>query len=99
VSHFRGRKFEVISLNRIGRFFVCLLLAGLSLASCGQTPSTTAPSPGGNGNMTLKVGVITNAMSFFPLYVALQQNFFKAQGLTLNPSSPPGQRYKSGSSN
>ena len=39
--------------------------------------------------MTLKVGQNTNAGCFFPLYVAEQENFFKTQGLTLDPPVPP----------
>jgi ABC-type nitrate/sulfonate/bicarbonate transport system substrate-binding protein len=39
--------------------------------------------------MTLKVAQVTNAIPFFPFYAALQGNFFKAQGLTLDPSTPP----------
>jgi NitT/TauT family transport system substrate-binding protein len=38
--------------------------------------------------MTLKVGQITSAIPFFPFYVALQKNYFKAQGLTLDPAVP-----------
>ena len=67
-------------------FLIWFLFVGLTLASCGGSTTPSANSP---GSMTLKVGVITNAMSFFPLYVALQQNFFKTQGLTLDPPNPP----------
>ncbi len=64
---------------------LCLLLVGLSLASC----SSGTTSPATNKSMTLKVAQVTNAIIFFPLYVAEQENFFKAQGLTLDPSPPP----------
>ncbi len=69
--------------------FVGLLLINLGLASCNSsgTPSTTNSS--NTNNMTLKVGQNTNAGCFFPLYVAEQENFFKAQGLTLDPPVPP----------
>ena len=60
-----------------------LLLISLSMASCGES-ATTSPA----NSMTLKVGQITNAIPFFPFYVALQENFFKTQGLTLNPPVP-----------
>lgn len=62
-------------------FWVFLL--GLSLVSC---TSGTATSP--VESMTLRVGQVTNAISFFPMYVAEAEGFFKAQGLTLNPSPP-----------
>ncbi|SRR5579884_2563110 len=64
---------------------LCLLLVCLMISGCdsfGATPTST-------NSMTLKVGQNTNAGCFFPLYVAEQENFFKAQGLTLNPPVPP----------
>lgn len=63
---------------------ICLLCAGLPLAACssGGTISST-------DSMTLKVAQIANGISAFPLYVALEKNFFKAQGLTLVPPIPP----------
>jgi ABC-type nitrate/sulfonate/bicarbonate transport system substrate-binding protein len=39
--------------------------------------------------MTLKVAEVIDGIPTFPLYVALQENFFKAQGLTLDPPIPP----------
>ncbi|WP_165423698.1 ABC transporter substrate-binding protein [Ktedonosporobacter rubrisoli] len=39
--------------------------------------------------MTLNVGQTSSAVGYFPLYVALQKQYFKAQGLTLNPTVPP----------
>ena len=69
-------------------YLAYLLLVGLSIVSCSNgsgTPSTSSPTNVG----TLKVAQNTNASCFFPLYVAEQENFFKAQGLTLDPSIPP----------
>lgn len=73
---------------------VCLLLIGLCLASCGSssTPSSNGGSSGGGGgggNMTLKVGQIVDSIPAFPFGLAVQQNTFKAQGLTLDPPVPP----------
>lgn len=39
--------------------------------------------------MTLKVAQNSSAFSYFPIYVAAQQGFFKAQGLTFDPSPIP----------
>jgi ABC-type nitrate/sulfonate/bicarbonate transport system substrate-binding protein len=39
--------------------------------------------------MTLKVAEVTDGMPFFPFYVALQKNYFKAQGLILDPATVP----------
>ncbi len=61
---------------------VCLSL--LSLAACGSSSSTTNP---GN-SMTLNVAQNSNSFSYFTLYVAEQEHFFTAQGLTLNPYPP-----------
>jgi NitT/TauT family transport system substrate-binding protein len=67
----------------------CALLLALSLAGCGgPATSSTDNSSGSSSSMTLKVGQITNAITFFPMYVAEQEGFFKAQGLTLDPSPP-----------
>jgi NitT/TauT family transport system substrate-binding protein len=65
--------------------FASMLLVALSLAACGGSGGT----PSSTNSMTLKVAQVTNGISTFPLYVALQENFFKAQGLTLDPSLPP----------
>lgn len=62
-------------------FLTSLLLIGLSLVSCGN-PGTTSSSD----SMTLSFAQDTTTASFFTLYVAQQENFFKAQGLTLNPA-------------
>lgn len=68
--------------------FPCLLLVGLSLASC-SSPGTTSSSTNSGGSMTLKVGQVTDSIAFYPLYVALEKGFIKAQGLTLDPTTPP----------
>ena len=62
---------------------VSILLFALSLASCGQAPT------GSNGSMTLKVAQVATGFGFFPTFVAEQEGFFKAQGLTLDPSPIP----------
>ncbi|HZR43799.1 MAG TPA: ABC transporter substrate-binding protein, partial [Ktedonobacteraceae bacterium] len=74
ISHTR-----LFTLSRM----LSIVLLALCLASCGQS-STDSQS-----NMTLKVAQVTNGFAFFPLYIAVQEGFFKAQGLTLNPSPPP----------
>ncbi len=73
-----------LSFRKPVLLLACLLLLGLSLASCG---GSAAPSP--SASMTLRVGTITNALPFLPFYVARAKNFFKAQGLTLDPAVPP----------
>lgn len=73
-----------LSFHRPVLLLACLLLVGLSIASCG---GSATPSP--TTSMTLKVGTITDAVPFFPFYVAREKNFFKAQGLTLDPAVPP----------
>ncbi len=78
-----------LALKPFLSLFACLTLIGLSFAGCGGTGS---PAPTANTNtedMTLRVGTITNDVPFFPFYIALQKNFFKAQGLTINPNPPP----------
>jgi NitT/TauT family transport system substrate-binding protein len=65
----------------------------LSLMACTPLMSLLAScdsgTTGSTNSMTLKVGQVTNALPFFPFYVAIQQSFFKAQGLTLDPPIPP----------
>lgn len=67
-------------------FLAGVLLVGQSLTACSSGGSATTSSADA---MTLKVAQVTNGISFFPLYVALKENFFKDQGLTLDPSTPP----------
>jgi NitT/TauT family transport system substrate-binding protein len=69
------------SLSRL----VCLLAVSLSIVSCGGSGTSTTSS---TNSMTLRVGQISNSIQFFPMYVALQENYFKAQGLTLDPPTP-----------
>ena len=73
-----------LSIRRPLFLLTCFLLVGLSIAGCGESGTTTS----GN-SMTLKVGLITDAIPFFPYYVAQKENFFKDQGLTFDPSAPP----------
>ncbi len=63
--------------------FVCLVL--LAFSACGNVQ----PAAGPTSDMTLKVAQNSNAIGFFPLYVAEQEHFIQAQGLTLTPSPPP----------
>lgn len=67
--------------------FVSLLLVSLSIAGCSVLGTTSTASPG--NTMTLKVAQ-NNASStcFLPLYVAQKENYFKDQGLTLDPPTP-----------
>lgn len=77
------------SLRVSSWLFACMLLASVAITSCsGLGASSAAPSAA--DSMTLKVAQnnVTSTCSF-PLYVAEQQHFFKAQGLTLNPAVPP----------
>lgn len=39
--------------------------------------------------MTLHVGTVPISVAYLPLYVAEQEHYFQAQGLTLSPSPPP----------
>ncbi|HLZ61944.1 MAG TPA: ABC transporter substrate-binding protein [Ktedonosporobacter sp.] len=74
------------SIRRTWSLLVCLLFVGLSIVGCGGSSSgPTSPAV----NMTLKVGTIVDAIPFFPLYVAEQENYFKTQGLTLDPPTLP----------
>jgi NitT/TauT family transport system substrate-binding protein len=63
-------------------FTSVLLLASL-LAGCGGSSSKYS-----SNSMSLNVAQTINAPGFFPLYVALQEGFFKDQGLTLDPPTP-----------
>src|SRR5581483_574168 len=72
------------SIRRSTSLLACLLLLGVTVAACGRSAT-----PSSANNMTLNVAQNSNAIGFFPLYVALQKNFIKDQGLTLNPSTPP----------
>ncbi len=62
-------------------FLICIVHLSLFIASCGTTSSTSS--------MTLKVAQATTSISLFPFYIAEQEHFFKAQGLTLVPDPPP----------
>jgi ABC-type nitrate/sulfonate/bicarbonate transport system substrate-binding protein len=72
-------------------FLAALLFLCLSLVACGggSTPATgqttgTAPT---KGLTTLSVCQINKSINFFPFYVAQQEGYFKAQGLSV--ANPP----------
>jgi NitT/TauT family transport system substrate-binding protein len=71
-----------LSIRHSFSLFACLLLVGLSLASCGSTVNAS-------NDMTLKVAQVTNAITFFPMYIAEKEGYFKSQGLTFDPATPP----------
>jgi NitT/TauT family transport system substrate-binding protein len=71
------------SIQQILSFLAGFLLVGLSIAGCGGSGTTTSTN-----SMTLSVAQNSNAIGFFPVYVAQKENFFKNQGLTLNPPNP-----------
>ncbi len=71
-----------LSIRQSFSLFACLLLVGLSLASCGSTVNAS-------NDMTLKVAQVANNLPSFSLYVGVKEGFFKAQGLTLDPQMPP----------
>ncbi len=71
------------SMQRWLSLLTGLLLIGVSLAACGGSSTTSS-----SNSMTLSFAQDTTSASFFTLYVAQQENFFKAQGLTLNPATP-----------
>lgn len=68
-------------MRKLLPLFAGLLLIALSIAGCGGTASSAS-------SMTLNVAQVSGSVGFFPLYVAEQENYFKAQGLTLNPPVP-----------
>jgi NitT/TauT family transport system substrate-binding protein len=57
-----------------------LLIIAQVISGCGGGP---APSKGSAPDMSLHVGQISNAIGYFPFYVADKQGFFKAQGLNI----------------
>jgi NitT/TauT family transport system substrate-binding protein len=74
-----------VSSRSFFSLLACWLIIGLSIVSCGGSGASTTSS---TSSMTLRVGEISNSISFFPIYVALQENYFKAQGLTFDPPTP-----------
>lgn len=74
------------SMRSFLSLLACWLVIGLSIASCGGTGTSATSS---TESMTLKVAEVADSMPFFPFYIALQKNYFKAQGLTLDPATIP----------
>lgn len=60
------------------RLAAATLATTLTLAGCADNGST----PSGD-TMTLNVGQISNSVAFFPIFVAEDRGYFKAEGLTL----------------
>jgi NitT/TauT family transport system substrate-binding protein len=76
-------------VQRLIPYFGALVLVGVLLSGCGGSTTTAANSSSTTSksssaaSMTLNVGQLNNSINFFPFYVAEQQGYFKAQGLTL----------------
>ncbi|HET9080728.1 MAG TPA: ABC transporter substrate-binding protein [Trebonia sp.] len=73
-----------------------LTVAALTAAACSSSSSSSAPSSSSSGagntaaaaaTTTLNVGVISNSVAFFPLYVARQEGYFADEHL--NVPTPP----------
>lgn len=68
-----------------------LTVALLTAAACGSAAPPSSPGSGSAApsaaTTTLNVGVISNSVAFFPLYVARQQGYFAAEHL--NVPVPP----------
>jgi NitT/TauT family transport system substrate-binding protein len=67
------------------RALVAVLAAALALTACGDDGGTTSKG----GTATLKVGVIPIA-DVAPLYVGIEQGFFKAEKLKIEPKLAEG---------
>lgn len=69
-----------------GRTFIVGVVASLALTACGGSDNQTTASSDGKGleKTTLTVGVLAIA-DVAALYIAEQQGFFKAEGLTVKP--------------
>jgi sulfonate transport system substrate-binding protein len=71
-------------------FIAAFLLICLVLSACGDNGSAAQSTPGATatkGLTTLSVCQINKSINFFPFYVAQQQGYFKAQGLSI--ANPP----------
>ena len=61
---------------------VALAAFGVILSGCADNGSSSKPTTGADA-MTLNVGQTSNSVAFFPLFVAEDQGYFKAEGLAL----------------
>jgi ABC-type nitrate/sulfonate/bicarbonate transport system substrate-binding protein len=70
--------------RKVSPWYVAIVLGSVLFSGC-RFPEQSASN---TNSMTLSVAQNSNAISYFPLYVAEQEGFIKAQGLTLNPFPP-----------
>jgi len=80
---------------RRGSIVSVIAVAALTIAACGGGAATTTTGTGGNGDsggsnlQTLNLGLVPTADAA-PIFVGIQQGFFKDEGLKLNTSQADG---------
>lgn len=67
-------------IRRLG--VIVAVSAALLAAGCANKGGSSEPATGADA-MRLNVGQISDSVAFFPLFVAEQEGYFKAEGLTL----------------
>ncbi|MBK1813609.1 ABC transporter substrate-binding protein [Clostridium sp. YIM B02505] len=81
-----------MKIKKIKTFLVTALVAALSITaiSCGNTKSTT-PTPSGEKPLVkVKLNEVARSVFYAPMYAAINQGFFKEEGLDIDLSTGQG---------
>lgn len=76
------RKFSIVSI-----LFLVFLFVSTTLTGCGSQPSTTQSE---NSTTKVRLNEVTRSVFYAPFYVAMNQGYFKAEGLDIDLTTGQG---------
>ena len=81
-----------MKIKKIKTFLVTALVVALSVTaiSCGKTQSTTPTSSGEKKLVKVKLNEVARSVFYAPMYAAINQGFFKEEGLDIDLSTGQG---------
>jgi NitT/TauT family transport system substrate-binding protein len=82
----------MMKIKKIKTFLVTALVAALTLTaiSCGKTQSTKPTPSGEKPVVKVRLNEVARSVFYAPMYAAINQGFFKEEGLDIDLSTGQG---------